>query len=275
MVTLALAGCLFRATEPPRFYRPASAALDGAVDAPDAAQTGAAVRLGSVHSAPFLRERIVWRASPVEYGLYEQRRWFELPSRYVRRALTATLQSTPGLRLGDEPTAARLDVEILAFDEILAPAHEAYVAVSATLRDGTQKRFDRTFAAHVPIASVDGGATAESIGHALDEVVKKVATATASVLGPKTTTTGRGHRAKASTAAASAPRALETEGADQVVEMRTRDVEADGRHRRRSIRTPRALAPRAPPGSVGGLLKVSGPRSRRCSDAPRRCTCST
>ena len=144
------------------------------------------MRLGSVHSAPFLRERIVWRASPVEYGLYEQRRWFELPSRYVRRALTATLQSTPGLRLGDEPTAARLDVEILAFDEILAPDPRGPRRASAP-RCATARRSASTARSRRTCRSrrVDGAATAESIGHALDEVVKKVATATASVLGPK------------------------------------------------------------------------------------------
>ncbi len=72
---VALGGCLFRTAEPPRFYRPASAALDDpAGDQPAAA--GTPLRLGAVRSAPFLRERIVWRVSPVEYGLYDQRRWF-------------------------------------------------------------------------------------------------------------------------------------------------------------------------------------------------------
>src|SRR5262245_40385662 len=116
LATCALAGCLFRTADAPRFYRPAAVALDDAGEAAEVAPTaGVLIRLGSVRSAPFLRERIVWRASPVEYGLYEQRRWFELPSRYVRRALIATLETTSGLRLVDDPTAARLDVELLAF----------------------------------------------------------------------------------------------------------------------------------------------------------------
>lgn len=183
LILLSSAGCLFRSADGPRFFRPASAALDAAGSAADvAAPTGTPIRLGSVRGAPFLRERIVWRASEVEYGLYEQRRWIELPSRYVRRALAATLQTTPGLRLGEEPTAARLDVEILAFDEVLSPVHEAHVALTATLRDGGQKRLERTFATRVPIASGDGAATAESMGRALDEVVTKVAAATATAL---------------------------------------------------------------------------------------------
>jgi ABC-type uncharacterized transport system auxiliary subunit len=185
LAILTIGGCVFRNAEGPRFYRPASAALDQAGEAAEAAPTaGMPVRLGSLRSATFLRERIVWRASEVEYGLYEQRRWVELPSRYVRRALVSTLQTTPGVRLAEEPSAARLDVEILAFDEVLSPKHEAHVALAATVRDGTQKRLDRTFAARVAIATPDGAATAESMGMALDEAVKEVATATAAALTP-------------------------------------------------------------------------------------------
>lgn len=181
---LTLAGCLFRTAEAPRFYRPASAALDDAHDGPaaPAAVDGVAIRLRTVRSAPFLGERIVWRASAVEYGLYEQRRWFELPSRYVRRALVTALLETPGLRLGDDPSAPRLDVEILAFDEVLAPTHQASVALAVILRDGTRTRLDRTYAAQVAIAAGDGAAMAQAMGQALDEVVRKVAQAVATEL---------------------------------------------------------------------------------------------
>jgi ABC-type uncharacterized transport system auxiliary subunit len=184
VLALGLAGCLFRAAEPPRFYRPASAALDGADDDGREAATasGAAIRLHAVRSAPFLRERMVWRASPVEYGLYEQRRWFELPSRYVRRALTTTLQDTPGLRLTSELAAARLDVEVLAFEEAFSPAHEAHVVLAAALRQGAETRLDRTFAAATPITGDDGAAVAEAMGRALDAVAREVAEAAARAL---------------------------------------------------------------------------------------------
>lgn len=186
VATTALTGCLFRATEPPRFYRPASATLDVADDdGASPAATGVPVRLQTVRSAPFLRERMVWRASPVEYGLYEQRRWFELPSRYVRRALTTALDDAAGIRLGDATATARLDVEILAFDEVLTPAHRAHVALAVALRDGTRTRLDRTFNAEAPIEGDDGAAVAHAIGHALDEAVREIATATARELSAK------------------------------------------------------------------------------------------
>ncbi len=186
-----LGGCLFRTAEPPRFYRPASVVLDAGDedDAPPPA-SGVPVRVQSVRSAPFLRERMVWRASGVEYGLYEQRRWFELPARYVRRALGTAIDDTPGVRLGDARAPARLDVEILAFDEVLA-AHHAHVVLAVKLRNGTETRLDRTFAAESPIAGDDGAAVAEAMGRALDEVVKEVAAATARALAAPAASTRR------------------------------------------------------------------------------------
>lgn len=186
VATTTLAGCLFRAAEPPRFYRPASAALDVADDdGALPATAGVAVRLHTVRSAPFLRERMVWRASSVEYGLYEQRRWFELPSRYVRRALTTALHDAPGIRLGDATAEARLDVELLAFDEVLTPTHHAHVALAVSLRDGARTRLARTFTATSPIEGSDGAAVAHAMGHALDQVVREVAAATTTSVAPR------------------------------------------------------------------------------------------
>jgi ABC-type uncharacterized transport system auxiliary subunit len=199
---VALAGCLFRTAEAPRFYRPASTVLAASSErAADDEQrapgtVGTPIRLHAVRSAPFLRERIVWRASPVEYGLYEQRRWFELPSRYVRRALTNALEEMPGLRLDDDVKSARLDVEILAFDEVLAPTHQANVELSVTLREGAEERLDRVYAAQAPINSADPADMADAMGKALDAVVQKVAHAVAKKLSPKPATPARAKRAK-------------------------------------------------------------------------------
>jgi ABC-type uncharacterized transport system auxiliary subunit len=183
---LLLSGCLFRTAEAPRFYRPGSALLAAEPEAGEIAPAATAVpiRLHGVRSAPFLRERVVWRASAVEYGLYEQRRWFELPSRYVRRALRSALEAEPGLRLSDDVQAARLEVEVLAFDEVLSPSHEAHVTLAATLRRGTERRFERAFSSRVAIAAVEGSAMAEAMGKALDDAVRKIAAASAAALAP-------------------------------------------------------------------------------------------
>jgi ABC-type uncharacterized transport system auxiliary subunit len=138
-----------------------------------------AIRLQPVGSTPFLRERMVWRASTVEYGLYEQRRWSELPSSYVQRALENALHDA-GLRLTEDFKAPKLRVNVVAFDEVLAPEHVATVSLVVSLRDGTHDRLlDRTFSADAPISRDSPSATAVGMGHALDAVVAEVAAAVA------------------------------------------------------------------------------------------------
>lgn len=178
---LLLAGCVFRDAAEPRYFQPESRALAGS-DAPRESG-GTAVRLQSVGATPFLRERMAWRASSVEYGLYEQRRWSEPPAGYVQRALESALHDTPGLRLTDAFDAPTLRVELVAFDEVLAPAHVASVALVVSLRAKDRTRLlDRTFAAESPIAGDTPAAVAAATGQALDAVVAEVASAVASAL---------------------------------------------------------------------------------------------
>jgi ABC-type uncharacterized transport system auxiliary subunit len=181
-VALLAAGCVFRTPPDTRFFRPASAALNDSVEAPSRAD-GIPLRLRPVRGTPLLRERIVWRASSVEYGLYEQRRWTELPASYVERALEGALRATQGIRLTGEPGAAVLRVEVVAFDEVLAPARVAAVSLEVELVDSEQLRLiDRTFSAEAPIANERAAATAVAMGKALDEAVAAVAGAVAGTL---------------------------------------------------------------------------------------------
>lgn len=180
-IAVLLAGCVFRDAAEPRYFRPESRALAGSTEPP--ATDGAPVRLQSVSATPFLRERIVWRSSSVEFGLYEQRRWSEPPAGYVERALASALRDTPGLRLTDQFDAPTLRVEVVAFDEVLKPAHVASVALVVSLRDRDRARIlDRTFTAESAIAGDAPGAVATAAGQALDKVVAEVAAAVASAL---------------------------------------------------------------------------------------------
>lgn len=177
-----LAGCVFRDASEPRFYQPDARSLAGSDAAPPPA-SGKPVRLQSVSATPFLRERMVWRSSAVEYGLYEQRRWSEPPAGYVQRALETALRDTPGLRLTDALDAPTLRVELVAFDEVLAPAHVASVALVVSLRGRDRARLlDRTFTAERPIPADTGAAVAAASGQALDAVVAEVAGAVATAL---------------------------------------------------------------------------------------------
>ena len=181
-VALLVAGCVLRNAPDTRFFRPASAALDDSAEAPSGGE-GIPLRLRPVRGTPLLRERIVWRASSVEYGLYDQRRWTELPASYVERALEGALRTTPGIRLTGEPGAAVLRVEVVAFDEVLAPARVAAVSLAVKLIDTEQLRLiDRTFSAEAPIANERAAATAVAMGKALDEAVAAVAGAVAGTL---------------------------------------------------------------------------------------------
>jgi len=177
---LVLGGCLLRTPDPPRFFRPGSAALEAAaedqVDPPAAG--GIAIRLRGVRSEPFLRERIVWRVSEVEYGLYEQRRWIDLPAHYVEQALGRRLRETPGLRLTNDPQAVALHVDVLAFDDVLAPTHEANVTLAVTLEDRAHGRLlTRTLDARAGIENDDPASMATAMGQALDDAVAQVADA--------------------------------------------------------------------------------------------------
>ena len=135
------------------------------------------VRLRRVQAAAYLGEQIVWRGSDVERGLYEQRRWTEFPSRYLERAMKHALDSTPGIQRVDNGRVPTLDLELISFDEILAPAHAADVTVVASLRDAEQRPvFERAFTAQRAIADADPASTARAMGAALDEVVQQIAT---------------------------------------------------------------------------------------------------
>jgi len=182
-----LSGCVFRSADAPRFFRPGSVTLDAAAsnEATAPAKGEIPVRLRAVRSEPFLRERIVWRVSEVEYGLYEERRWIDLPAHYVQDALRTRLRETPGLRLTDDPRAPALHVDVLAFDDVLRPAHEANVALVIALDDAARGRLlTRTFDARVGIENDEPASMAKAMGEALDDAVAQVAEAVRSSLQP-------------------------------------------------------------------------------------------
>ena len=96
----------------------------------------------------------------------------------MERALRTRLRATSGLRLTDDLRAPTLHVRVLAFDDRLAPAHTANVALAVTLEDREHGRFlERTFNARVGIDDGDPASMAEAMGQALDDAVAQVADA--------------------------------------------------------------------------------------------------
>ncbi len=193
-----LAGCVFRAAAAPRYFRPESTALASAA----AAETGAwttSIHLREVRARPFLRERIVWR-TPVEYGMYEQRRWNELPEAYAERALVSALRQSASIGLTDDTRVPTLTVDVTAFDEVLAPEHVANVALDVSLTAAKGRRLlERTFSAETAVADDDPRSLAHAVGAALDDVSMQVAQAIAASMREGIRQRSPGHRRRAGT----------------------------------------------------------------------------
>jgi uncharacterized lipoprotein YmbA len=182
---LLCSGCIFHDAPPPRYYAPPStlAGADDPVSVPS--RSARPLRVRHVYAAAYLTEQMVWRSSDVEYGLYEQRRWTDVPSNYLKRTLVQALDRTGDVRRVEAGAVPTLDVELLAFDEVLGPTHEAAVAAVASLRAADQAAiFDRTFTARRAIAEGTPAAVARAMGAALDDVVEQIATQVAAQLPP-------------------------------------------------------------------------------------------
>lgn len=180
------AGCLFHDAPPPRYFVPPSALAGGDDPPADPAPTARPVRLRRVRAVGYLGEQIAWRGGDLGRGLYEQRRWTEFPSRYVERAMAEALDRTPGVRRVGTGHVPTLDLELMSFDEVLAPAHEADVEVVAALRNANQTLvFQRAFTAQRPIADAEPASAAAAMGAALDDVVRQIATQVAAQVPPE------------------------------------------------------------------------------------------
>jgi ABC-type uncharacterized transport system auxiliary subunit len=184
---VALSACaLVRHPDAPRFFdpeEPAARALAPADPVVATTSVKVPVRLGPVRSSSYRRDRIVWRASEVELGLYEDRRWTDLPSHYVERALARELYERRGVgRPGAQP-AVTLVADVVAFDDVVAPTREAYVAIFVSLVAPDQRQLlAREFTARSPIADGDPTSVARAMGVALDDCVAQVVAAVEAVL---------------------------------------------------------------------------------------------
>jgi ABC-type uncharacterized transport system auxiliary subunit len=188
-VALLAAGCVARNAPEPRFFRPEipglqSSAVPLTVVPPSTpVASGRPLRIWAVGSAPYLRERIVWRSSPVEYGYYEQRRWNELPAVYVEDALISALRRTPGLVLADGLRDPTLKARVVGFEEVLAPQHLASVQVKVLLLDAKRRTLlDQVFSADAAIADDDPITMTRAMGQALADVASAISAATVAAL---------------------------------------------------------------------------------------------
>lgn len=158
---------------PPRFFAPVVAAPPSRVTA---ASPG--VRMRPVRAPLHLREAMAWRRADAELGVYEQRRWTELPASYVERTLGDAL-AAEGVAVVDATGVPVLGVEVLAFEEALAPIHEAVVGFEVTVERAGKTILHRRVTAREPIADDDPANAARAMGKALDEATAQAAGAIA------------------------------------------------------------------------------------------------
>jgi ABC-type uncharacterized transport system auxiliary subunit len=187
-VSSLLSACLLSSPpEPARYFRPDTMTPAASVvdDVKSAGSNASALRLRRVTAAAHLNERIVWRMSDVEFGFYDSRRWTELPAHYVEQLLSRELFELRGLRRATAGAVPTLRVELLAFDEVLTPEHEARIEVWVLLVDQDRiARLERTFTAAQPIAENDPVSFTRALGRALNDLVARVAAEVEAALQP-------------------------------------------------------------------------------------------
>ncbi len=176
---VSLAACLLGSPpDPPRYFQPvlpvrAAAPAHGAGGSEAAA---APLRLARMRSSAYLSERMVWRVSDVEFGFYDSRRWTEHPPHFVEQHLSRELFEVRGLRRARAGRVPILDVELLAFDEVLEPEHETRIVLRAILMDGQNlSLLERTYTEVEALEDGDPASVTHSMGRALDRIVQRVA----------------------------------------------------------------------------------------------------
>jgi cholesterol transport system auxiliary component len=174
---LALAGCaLSSKAQPLEFHyfsaEPPAAAVQSRPPAADAPR----LRLGPITAADYLRYRIVRRDSAQSVEPYETQRWAEAPREYVRRALVRALFDPGALAQVISGAAPTLDVEVIAFEELVRPGgHAGRVQLSYSLHDDQVVIARGTVTAERPARGADMGAVAVAIGAAMDAASAELA----------------------------------------------------------------------------------------------------
>jgi ABC-type uncharacterized transport system auxiliary subunit len=137
--------------------------------------TGPLVRLRRVQAAVHLKERIVWRRSNVEFGFHELDRWTQPPAHLVAQRLARELFERRSLRRALTGAYPTLEVEVRAFDEVVAPQRSARVELAVRLTDPRGiSLHERTYAVERELASRDASALARSMGEALAEAISRI-----------------------------------------------------------------------------------------------------
>jgi ABC-type uncharacterized transport system auxiliary subunit len=159
-----------------------SAPINGAAT-PGAPAARRPLCLGRVNAGTSLGTRIAYREGEHQMGYYDDRRWTEEPSRYVRRALERTLYQESGLQCTRDVTVPTLDVEVLGFEEQkLATSHAARVELRAVLRTRERVLFDENVQVVDPVVGGSFDDVVAALGRALEKASRDLTRRTTTAL---------------------------------------------------------------------------------------------
>lgn len=183
---LALGGCALLsrgAALDVRFYDPESLTprLTGAGPS-CGGEDRLAIELGRVASSATLREKVAYRERAFEVGFYEERRWTERPGAFVRRALARSLFEERCFRRAFGGGAPALEVEVVAFEEVLGPPRAARVRLRVILRSDRDALLEDTVTVERPVGEGGFDAFVQAMALALDEAAGQIATEAAAAL---------------------------------------------------------------------------------------------
>jgi ABC-type uncharacterized transport system auxiliary subunit len=173
-----LAGCALVKSSKPievRYFTPREAEGRERVSEVPGDKKKIALHITHVESSAHLRERIAWRASPVEIALYDTRRWSDPPDVYVQRAIEKEFYDRRGVTQTLDRDGPELDVELIEFEEVVAPKHLGRVQLRYRLRDKDQVLERGTIVAERPVAGQDFANVVDAIGAALDQAAEQLA----------------------------------------------------------------------------------------------------
>jgi ABC-type uncharacterized transport system auxiliary subunit len=179
LATTLSACALMSKSEPlrPRYFTPNQAGNHASASAPRGppALDGSrpSLRLGRVTAGDHLRERIAFRTSDHELAFHEDLRWTERPEVYLRLALNEALFESGRLThviSGDAPT---LDVELIAFEELLGPKRLVRLQARFMLHDGRTVRVEESLYLEAKVSGEPNDETRAASVRAFSEVLNQ------------------------------------------------------------------------------------------------------
>jgi ABC-type uncharacterized transport system auxiliary subunit len=187
MVLVCLGGCALTKKASPlaiRYFTPAASPTVAAAsrDATTAPGPPPQLRLGRVSAAGDVRDKLIYRAGGHEVAFRTHWRWSEDPAAYVERALAHALFEERGVEERLSGPGLTLEVDLVAFEERLAPGPGAHVELTWRLRNDKVVLVQHTVVIDRPIdgnvrdGEVVAGALAAALALGLDKIVAAVLT---------------------------------------------------------------------------------------------------